>query len=384
MDKKISKPFWKKWWFFVIAFIVVIYFVGGKGGGGSTSQSAAKEDLVTTRRPSDESNFIRIVAAAQQQERDAKNDMQKGGVKSERDKSLCDSMKGVSVQGWTGRISRIDANSDGKGVLDVEIANDVHLKTWNNAVSDLADNTLLDPSSQVFISASKMEKGTPVMISGRFFVGNSGDCLKEGSLTLAGKLRDPGFIFSFDSIGVLSAAQVPAVASVPTPTPTPTSTTTQAAPAAVALEAPASDSRAADPSAASMKEGQGQVDIKSQANTPSEMRQGQEQQQSTPVQAVDANVTPTSFSPDNAKKPSFDCSKASSQVEKLICGTPVLAAADADLATAYKDAMAKADDKGTMKSSQLDWIKNVRNKCADEACLNQAYAQRTSMLLGAN
>lgn len=78
--------------------------------------------------------------------------------------------------------------------------------------------------------------------------------------------------------------------------------------------------------------------------------------------------------------PSFNCSKASTTVERLICSSPQLAEQDNTLVGYYKDALGITDDNGWLKEEQIDWIKNVRNRCQDEACLTKAYEQRIDEL----
>lgn len=78
--------------------------------------------------------------------------------------------------------------------------------------------------------------------------------------------------------------------------------------------------------------------------------------------------------------PSFDCSKASSKVEKLICSDKNLSDTDAMLAEDYKALQATSDDKG-VKQRQLAWLKNVRNACNDVACLQKAYDARGDELM---
>jgi len=221
METKTKKSILKKWWFWLIV-IAVIAIALARQGGNSFSRAGAegKPDLVTAKRPADEVEFIRIISSAQQQATDAKNDMQKGGIKAERDKAICQAMQSLAAQNWTGRISKITANSDGKGVLEIEIAKDIFIKTWNNALSDIGDQTLLDPSSPIFLAASAMEKGSPVSIKGTF-LRDSNDCIKEGSMRLSGKLSDPEFLFRFDSIAVLT--DNPATATAPAALPAKTS-----------------------------------------------------------------------------------------------------------------------------------------------------------------
>lgn len=79
-------------------------------------------------------------------------------------------------------------------------------------------------------------------------------------------------------------------------------------------------------------------------------------------------------------QPSFDCAKAASKVESLICGSHELAAADAELAGLYHNAMAAAADSDALVAAQRNWIKTVRNQCVDEPCLAEAYRNRIAQL----
>lgn len=75
---------------------------------------------------------------------------------------------------------------------------------------------------------------------------------------------------------------------------------------------------------------------------------------------------------------SFDCSKARTNVELMICADPDLARMDGRMATLY--ASARRTQPGAA-DVQLAWIK-ARNKCADETCLYQTYADRIESLGG--
>lgn len=77
---------------------------------------------------------------------------------------------------------------------------------------------------------------------------------------------------------------------------------------------------------------------------------------------------------------SFDCDKASTHVEKLICSNPDLSQLDSDLGAAYKAAMNKAVNKDNIKQEQRHWLKTKLNICKDIECLSSAYFQRISQL----
>lgn len=82
-----------------------------------------------------------------------------------------------------------------------------------------------------------------------------------------------------------------------------------------------------------------------------------------------------------AQAASFDCNQAATLIEKAICTEPALSTLDDQLLQAYKDALLKAASAETIKAEQRNWLKNIRNKCQNSACLHQAYLKRINELL---
>ena len=80
-------------------------------------------------------------------------------------------------------------------------------------------------------------------------------------------------------------------------------------------------------------------------------------------------------------RPSFDCARAASGAERLICGEWAVTLRDADrlLAEIYAQALEQGL---TTRTDQRAWLAS-RNKCEDDDCLHQAYRQRSEVLLGA-
>ncbi|MBL8895732.1 MAG: MliC family protein [Rhizobiales bacterium] len=82
---------------------------------------------------------------------------------------------------------------------------------------------------------------------------------------------------------------------------------------------------------------------------------------------------------------SFDCSKATQKIEKLVCGDDQLAGLDRTLADDFDKAMGQisADDQKELRESQSAWIKS-RDACAKEqdqkACTLQSYKTRIAIL----
>jgi uncharacterized protein YecT (DUF1311 family) len=81
-------------------------------------------------------------------------------------------------------------------------------------------------------------------------------------------------------------------------------------------------------------------------------------------------------------KPSFDCAKASSSIERTICGDPRLGVADSTMAAVYAEVAngLGTDQKSALKAEQLNWLKNVRNACTSGDCLASAYRARIDQL----
>jgi len=77
---------------------------------------------------------------------------------------------------------------------------------------------------------------------------------------------------------------------------------------------------------------------------------------------------------------SFDCDKASSKVEHLICGDDELSILDEHLFIAYRDAK-KYEDPKRLKSEQREWLRH-RDFCTTIECLQQSYVERLKILEG--
>lgn len=77
----------------------------------------------------------------------------------------------------------------------------------------------------------------------------------------------------------------------------------------------------------------------------------------------------------NVQAASFDCDKASTKVEKMICSSAELAKLDDELNRVYEEALKKTTDPAGFKEQQRKWLKE-RNQCIDTSCLREKYQQR--------
>ena len=73
---------------------------------------------------------------------------------------------------------------------------------------------------------------------------------------------------------------------------------------------------------------------------------------------------------------SFDCAKAASAIEKLICSNDELSKLDEKLSKTYQLAINQAPDKARVITEQKQWLNNVRSSCQDANCLKSAYQTR--------
>jgi uncharacterized protein len=77
---------------------------------------------------------------------------------------------------------------------------------------------------------------------------------------------------------------------------------------------------------------------------------------------------------------SFDCAKAKTKIDKLVCGDPKLSDLDDKLTALYNQVLAKSPVPEDTKEQQREWVKQSRNVCKDADCLQQAYTSRISDL----
>ena len=78
---------------------------------------------------------------------------------------------------------------------------------------------------------------------------------------------------------------------------------------------------------------------------------------------------------------SFDCAKAQTRVEKMVCADRAVAELDEYLGHYYAASRAEIPGAGVcLQSDQAQWLKATRDACADGACLKSAYLNRLAEL----
>jgi uncharacterized protein YecT (DUF1311 family) len=79
---------------------------------------------------------------------------------------------------------------------------------------------------------------------------------------------------------------------------------------------------------------------------------------------------------------SFDCAKARTKAEHLICDNPKISELDSKLGQDYQYVLGKANEeqKQLLITEQKHWLKHTRNVCGDETCLKLAHWSRQAEL----
>lgn len=81
----------------------------------------------------------------------------------------------------------------------------------------------------------------------------------------------------------------------------------------------------------------------------------------------------------SAQAASFDCAKASTKVERLICVDATLSKLDEEMSATYKAALRDEKQAIAIRQAQKQWL-NIRDDCVDVICVKRAYETRLSSL----
>lgn len=99
------------------------------------------------------------------------------------------------------------------------------------------------------------------------------------------------------------------------------------------------------------------------------------------LQTIKAIILPILFiAPVSIFAASFDCQRADTATENLICSTPAISQLDEKLSESYTRALKSHPAPSELRQAQLKWLKEVRNRCTDADCLIKTYRNRLSQL----
>lgn len=151
-----------------------------------------------TEYPDTQQAFLDRIQQASDEFDAATTDLQRSQVLTARNADLC-TITGGSFENWVGSAMTIGATGDGNAYVDIEIADNVVVSTWNNEFSDIGDDTLVPVGSDLFNVLLEIPEDTLVTFSGRFASGGD-SCLKTDNLTEIFDVIDPNFVSHFSAV----------------------------------------------------------------------------------------------------------------------------------------------------------------------------------------
>ena len=196
--------------FFSIAF--ALFVISGvvansldTGDNRSYSTAISSKSLGTpldSQKPNNEVEFINVVKKYVNKFDKSKNELQQSLLRDERKQELFNLITSKYVESWIGVINQLSTNSEGKAILSIRISPNIEIKTWNNALSDIMANTLIDKGTLLYKTLTPLSTGQKVKFSGSFFPSRD-DYIKETSMTIQGSMTNPEFLFKFESVELI-------------------------------------------------------------------------------------------------------------------------------------------------------------------------------------
>jgi len=217
-----KKPWWKNKKIMIP--LVLVFIVGAAGSSGDSEEKTSTPQATSSpgdetqepvkaeepvkvepsggeygEYPAAQAKFINIIEAAKETIGNAETDLQRNVALRARDKDLCAILGNNKATKWTGLIDNVGANGEGKAYVEIKIADRITIKTWNNALSDFSDNTLIPTTSDFFDNLVAMKDGDLVNFSATFLK-SSNSCLTKANMTEVFYGISPEFIVKFSNV----------------------------------------------------------------------------------------------------------------------------------------------------------------------------------------
>ena len=350
--------------------LLAITLTACSGGGGETAPAAA----AAPQYPAAQQQFFALNKACEDSYGKGQNEIQKSLAFNECNKQRTDFAAQNGISGWTGTIKSISTDQ-GADVVSVEIEAEIDgfemtFGTVNNGFSDMNTNSMITPDNPLFNVLAQMKEGEKITFDATFLQDPEGKRgVWEGSMTEQGSMSDPVFNVKFSDIRPFGT--------------TPAVTSAQDAPKPANTQAVASEA-AVDPNSVPSADEQYCGNMYRNL-TPADFNDDAVAKFESECPGYDmpiqwADVSLRKAMREEEVKPSFDCAKASTQSEQLICSDGALANLDHTLAGVYTAARSRVPDKAGLKDAQNKWRREVRDACGDVACMKGAYEDRIAHL----
>ena len=193
------------WIGIILASVILISIISASNDESKKSTATAKSNSTTTDtkvlmiKPPEQLKLEAVLTDYAGMYKQAKNELQKSLLRTKRKAAISAAINSFEVKDWAGTLSLLETNSDGKGIIEIKLSRNASVGTWNNALSDMLNHTMIEQNSELFEQLLNLSTGTKVYFSGEFFQGED-DYLEESSITEEGSMRRPELIMKFSKV----------------------------------------------------------------------------------------------------------------------------------------------------------------------------------------
>lgn len=150
------------------------------------------------QKPASELRFLELIDASAAQYNGAVNDIVAHDQRGRRRDALCENFPKPDVRDWIGKITSIEPSMFG-ATVSIRLKYGANVSTWNNAISDTIDQTIIPKDSILYNEVAALAAGSMVRFSGTF-VPSAEDCFKTQNISLSGAMIEPQFVMRFSAI----------------------------------------------------------------------------------------------------------------------------------------------------------------------------------------
>jgi len=169
----------------------------------SQTSNTLKQTVIADSRPEKQKQFESVIATFSQQFDRAQNELQESSYRRDRMNAIKELKIDTQINGWIGTLNQLKTNTEGKAYITIRLNNNLTIGTWNNAFSDIMDNTLISIDSALYKTLINMKTGQKVKFFGSF-INSDLDYFKEKSMTIRGAMKTPEYLMRFSNVEAIN------------------------------------------------------------------------------------------------------------------------------------------------------------------------------------
>jgi hypothetical protein len=132
--------------------------------------------------------------------KEARNELLKTAVRTERQMALQKALPNLTVRGWIGTLKKMGTTSDGQAYVEIQLGDaPCIVENLSPDIADIGKGTLITQGTPLYTQLAALTEGAKVKFDGEFFESNR-DWIKELSIREQGGMEKPEFLINFSSI----------------------------------------------------------------------------------------------------------------------------------------------------------------------------------------